>query len=325
MSGLSRLMRLFRKATTCLSAAAFCLLWIYEPRICHAQASAEDEPQVTLKVLNDFIDGNGRPQPVTFRLWSEKPWNPQNPVREQVIRPGQKASIDLLSPDRYTVEVQWKNHVWRTLPMHLKQAAKDHPDKALLISVLPTAPAGEKVKIPPHINMSFGSPQKNHGFFDAMKSLQDPEFNPDLSEPGNWPRMIEFRNNFHDADGKPQGVEVRMRSERPLTAPGAKPSSGVKLNIAAGASDQINLVSPDPFTVEIVVDGKEYSAGGLPVKNAIFGSEFSENRAFFLIGSLSNSGEPTLILKNAYGEEFLGPKGDQPIDLLHRPKNTPAK
>jgi len=300
-------------------------MWNFEPRFCHAQTSAQDEPQVTLKVMNDFIDGNGRPQPVTLRLWSEKPWNPKNPVREQDIRAGQKASIDLLSPDRYTVEVQWRNHVWRTLPMHLKQAAKDHPDKALLISVLPTAPAGEKVKIPPHINMSFGSPQKKHGFFDSSESLQDPEFNPDLSEPSNWPREIEFRNNYRDAEGKPQAVEVRMRSERPLTAPGAQPSSGVKLNIGAGAADRINLVSPDPFSVEIVAGGKEYSASGLPVKSAVFVSEFSDARAFFLIDSLSNSGEPTLMLKNAYGEEFLGPKGDQLIDLLHRPKKTSAK
>jgi hypothetical protein len=325
MSGHSHLMQHFRRATTCLSAAAFCLLWNYEPHICHAQTSAQDEPQVTLKVMNDFIDSDGRPRPVTLRLWSEKPWNPKKPVREEVIRAGQLASIDLMSPDRYTVEVQWQNHVWRTLPMHLKQAAKDHPDKALLISVLPTGASGPNVKTPPHINMFFGSPQKKEGFFDSAENLQDPEFNPDLSEPGNWPREIEFRNNYRDADGKPQSVEVRMRSERPLTAPGAKPSSGVKLNIGAGAADRINLVSPDPFTVEIVVGGKEYSAGGLPVKNAVFGSEFSDDRAFFIIGSLSKSGEPTLILKNAYGEEFLGLKGDQPIDLLHRPQKTPAK
>jgi hypothetical protein len=331
MSGHLRLMHLFLRTTTCLSAAALCFLWLGESRLCHAQTSTPDEPQVTLKVKNDVKGSTNRPQPVTLRLWSEKPWNPKNPVREQVIRAGQTATIDLLSPDRYTVEVQWRNNIWRSLPMHLKAAVKEHPDKVLQLSTVYTAPM-TKSEIPPAIEIRFGSDISKG--FDSSDLKLNRDLHQLFNEPGNWPRMIEFRNDYHDADGKAQAVEVRMRSERPLTAPGAQPSSGVKLSFGPGAADRVNLVSPDPFTIVIVADGKEYSANGLPLKNALMGNESTEGvptkepykKAFIQIGSLSNSNEPTLTLQGTcYDEEFRDLKTDKPIDLLHRPEKPPAK
>jgi hypothetical protein len=319
MSGHSRRMLLFRRAAMRLSALGLICLWPYKIDLCLAQTPPPSDSQVTLKVKNDFIDSRGQPRPVTIRLWSEKPWNPNNPVREQVIRAGQLANIDLLSPDRYTVEIQWKDNVWRTLPMHLKQAVKDHPDMALLLSVLPRAPAGMKVAPPPAIDMSFGSLQNRGRFSGIAERLQDEELNQGFSEPSNWPRIIEFHNSYRDASGKGQAVEIRMRPERPLTAPGAKPSAGVKLDLGAGGAGDINLVSPDPFLVKITVGGKEYSASGLNVKRAIVGNDFSDDKAFFKIGSSSGSGEPTLTLLNTYDDDFRDPNGDKPTDLLHRP------
>ena len=175
------------------------------------------------------------------------------------------------------------------------------------------------------MHLSFGVPPKEGDFAGSSDTLRDRELNQDFSEPSNWPRMIKFRNVYRDATGKAQAVKVRMRPERPLTAPGAKPSTGVKLNIGAGAVAQIDLVSPDPFTIQIVVGGKVYSASGLRVKDAISGNDSSDARAFFRIGSLSKSGEPTLALQNVYDDDFQDPQSNQPIDLLHRPKKTPTK
>ena len=212
MSGRSRRMLLFRRATMCLSAAALFCLWPCESHLCPAQTSTPDEPQIALKVKNDFVDTSGTPRAVTLRLWSEKPWNPANPVREQVLRAGQLATIDLLSPDRYTVELQWQNNVWRTLPMHLKRAAKEHPDKALLLSVFPKGqPGGVTLHIPPDMHLSFGVPPKEGDFAGSSDTLRDREFNQDFFEPSNWPRTIKFRNVYRDATGKAQAVEVRMR------------------------------------------------------------------------------------------------------------------
>ena len=330
MSGHLHLMPLFRRATMCLNAA-LCLIWLGESRLCSAQTSTPDEPQVTLKVKNDFTGSANRPQSVTLRLWSEKPWNPKNPVREQVIRAGQLATIDLLSPDRYTVEVQWRQNIWRSLPMHLKAAVKDHPDKVLQLSALYAAPATTK-EIPPGLGIRFGSDRSKS--FDPSDLKLDRDLHQNFSEPGNWPRMVEFRNDYRDVGGKAQAVEIRIKSERPLTAPGTQPSPGVKLNIGPGAANRVNLVSPDPFTIVIVASGKEYSVSELPLKNALTGNENMEGvpdqkpftKAYIQIGSLSNSNEPTLTLQGTcYDDEFRDPATEKPIDLLHRTKKPPAQ
>jgi hypothetical protein len=322
MSGHSHRTLLFRRATMSLSTAAFLCLWTCESRLCQAQTTASDQSQVTLKVKNDFKENTNRLQPLTMRLWSEKPWNPDSPMREEVIRPGRTASIDLLSPDRYTIEVQWKNNVWRSLPMHLKKAVKENPDKVLQLSLLYAAPITTK-EIPPGMEMNFVSAKPNRS--DPWNREVSKDVHQMFSEPDNWRRTIEFRNEYRDADGKVQAVEVRMRSERPLTAPGAQPSPGVKLDINAGETDEINLISPDPFTVEIVAAGKVYSATGLHVKGALLGSEALDHRAFFQVGSLANSAEPTLTLQNPDDAEFRDVKSNRPMDLLHQVKKPPKK
>jgi hypothetical protein len=273
-----------------------------------ASVSAAQERGVTLRVENDFLDSRGRRQDVTLKLWSEKPANPRNSVVQQRIPAGRVVEITLVSPDRYTAEVQWQKHIFRTVPMKLKAAASDENNRGrvLKIGTLASAAPGDAPP-PPALLLAFGK-RGVPAYADSGEPMQM------FPEPSNFPRLVNFRNQLRDKTGRPVGVMVTIRAQQPLTVPGQTYKPGSQ-SIEAGATRAFNLVSPDPFTIEIAAGDVRFTAEDLPLKHGLM--QASDDGTFLQLSS-ADDGTPVLQFHGVYDDKFHDADNDAPVNLLKK-------
>jgi hypothetical protein len=124
-----------------------------------AAEPATEEVKV-LRVEND-IRKEQSPNPVLFRIRSQRPYNAKQPWVERSIKPGGTVEIRLKSPDQFIAEIRHGRWSYKTSPMPLKRALGEDSSRVLSISQIVFGPDPYS-KARPEVSVWFDNPQPGH-------------------------------------------------------------------------------------------------------------------------------------------------------------------